>query len=679
MKQRESVSKTRVAWYLLVATIVLTPLATSLISLNLAIPPLTMRYAVVPKLFCLVVLSVASLATWMGVSLGTSPVVFRGGRILAVPFTLAVLAVVSTLVGIDPVVSVFGTHNLQGLLTLLSCIVVFFLVTQLLDTGSRLVELSRAVVVSGALIALASLFHAVAAFFDRLSLPPHVGEDAWSFFMGSGIMGNPDFTAAYLCSCAVVAWGLWLSEKETRDPMDKRWALISLGAACLMTATTVITRTRASLLGLLVGLVMLCILLLSVRHVTKKTVSILIACLSVSLIVGFIIGTAAPGVSFTTKLLGGSEQAASLNDYSGGRLILWKEAFSVIGAHPLTGTGPDLYQQGAWGIRETIADSRTGIALAHEDPHNYLLSIAATLGIPAMILGLGFCGYAGITGFRRVMHYRSGEVNQTISTYAAWLACSLATSVNAFFASATIPHTLMLLCCCAVIIAPTLKRVELSLSRLVRVTIALCAGVLCIGALYCAQLMLSVDRYALLFFKTGDDAYLSQAYRKAPWDYKVQEWYLSYIKDTVSSLTDPSLAFERLDGALEDALERQPYNVMLMRTRNDAFLYGNERGFLDEFATAQARQKARGFQQQYPRLIDLQIEYAMLSFYAGDQAEAFEALAALPRTVRGDVEQARMLFLMDRRTDAEALVASIQQTYPVSVFLQQALADLAQY
>ncbi|MBN8594001.1 MAG: O-antigen ligase family protein [Anaerolineae bacterium] len=63
------------------------------------------------------------------------------------------------------------------------------------------------------------------------------------------------------------------------------------------------------------------------------------------------------------------------------RLHLWSAAGELIQQRPLTGVGPGLFAQGYYQLDTALYDARmTG-------PHNYYLSVASELGLPALLIG----------------------------------------------------------------------------------------------------------------------------------------------------------------------------------------------------------------------------------------------------------------------------------------------------
>jgi hypothetical protein len=168
--------------------------------------------------------------------------------------------------------------------------------------------------------------------------------------------------AGFLVTWLVVAlpWGL-------------RWKrlLVPLGilATCL-----VLTKSRSAYLAGVLGAVI--VLVSSLADKVTKSRALLMTGISVAVIVGV-----ALGARFDSKIL--TEAGKSL-EY---RLQYWEATAAMIQERPLLGVGPGNFQDFYTQYKRPEASEEI------RDPHNWAFEIAATAGIPALIL---FCASIGV-------------------------------------------------------------------------------------------------------------------------------------------------------------------------------------------------------------------------------------------------------------------------------------------
>ncbi len=193
----------------------------------------------VPKLIVLIALvSLSSVAWFVSLVLGWRQL--RLGSVHVWLGAFAALVVVSTVFAREPLSSLFGASRLMtGAVTWLACAWMCFLIGQLADTGTRLIELTWAVI--GGATVLAAIVILQAAGVDPLSTPV-TPERLWTIRRGAATLGNPDYTGLYLIVPAVITISLYLSAKS-------RTSILAGVCGALINLAALLTLTRAAWLG----------------------------------------------------------------------------------------------------------------------------------------------------------------------------------------------------------------------------------------------------------------------------------------------------------------------------------------------------------------------------------------------------------------------------------------------
>jgi len=88
-----------------------------------------------------------------------------------------------------------------------------------------------------------------------------------------------------------------------------------------------------------------------------------------------------------------------LEPSAGNRLVIWRGAVAMIREHPLRGVG--------FGAFPEFLTQYTDGEMGYKDAHNIYLRIAGELGLPALLVFLGFLGMAGRMAWR--VYRRSGD------------------------------------------------------------------------------------------------------------------------------------------------------------------------------------------------------------------------------------------------------------------------------
>lgn len=290
--------------------------------------------------------------------------------------------------------------------------------------------LLRASTASGALAAL----YGIAQYFGWDPLLPvkayEVGESPFTIIRPPGTLGHADYFATWLVMIAF--FGLALARLE-----QKRWRkTVARSVTILASFAIVLSGTRAALLGLLLGAIVL--VSITRPRIHARGVSLAAAC------------TAGLALFFFSPA--GTKVRArvhwSLEDIRGGaRLLLWRDSFRMATHRPGVGFGPETFIT-EFPRFESIELARAYPDFYHESPHNMFLDPFTSRGLPGLLVLLGFCALGGWAGGRGL---KSGY--PAAALLAAALAGTLISQQFAVFVVATALYFYLLL---AILIALTI-------------------------------------------------------------------------------------------------------------------------------------------------------------------------------------------------------------------------------
>jgi hypothetical protein len=198
----------------------------------------------------------------------------------------------------------------------------------------------------------------------------------------SGVCGNPNWTAATVTAAlpwAIIALWQLLGVPSDGAYRTRCWSTGPLVAASFLIAVTLVGIRRTGCRATAVAVfVYLCVRALEGR--ARKTQ------------LTAVFGIAALGCA----LMLAKKQSLERLNMADVRLPLWRSTIAMVAAAPLLGHGADRFEQSFPEFKSAELNARIPVtrATAVEHPHNELLHVAATLGLPAASVWLYMLGAA---------------------------------------------------------------------------------------------------------------------------------------------------------------------------------------------------------------------------------------------------------------------------------------------
>ncbi len=292
----------------------------------------------------------------------------------------AVSLAISTALSSDPALSLTGGNWRRfGLLTQLALLIIAWLLAADLaaDPGVRVRALLRSVAACGAVAAL----YGIAQYFGWDPLLPsasyQAGEGVWAIVRPPGTMGHAAYFAVYLLHAVFAGTALMIAEKR------RAWKLVGAAACTLGSAAIVLSGTRAAVLGLAAGGILLWSWFRP--RISRRAIAAGLA-------------TAAALALFYLAPAGQKLRSRvrwSVEDRLGGaRLLLWRDTLRMSATQWPYGTGLEMFSS-RFPLFQSVDLSAAYPDFYHESPHNIFLDALAAQGLPGVLIllltaGLGF-------------------------------------------------------------------------------------------------------------------------------------------------------------------------------------------------------------------------------------------------------------------------------------------------
>jgi O-antigen ligase len=301
-------------------------------------------------------------------------------RLVSVVCLYFLLVAVSTLFGVAPVASLFGTHfNHMGLITR-GCFFIFFLA---LSAGIGAAETRLRITLW--VIAATGFVVATYAVAQSFGVEPFVRRSLYTFPTAEGSLirvcaslGHADYLGNYLCYTTLLTVGLALAARG--------WLrLFAVGATGLSIIAIAFSGTRGAWVGMIAGIAAFAFFGLkdgAARQVLKRSprsAIIAVAASAVLLLSLFVISPASRSVTHRFRELISEGTSAS------GRNLLWRDSVKMIPSFALAGTGPEGFRKALLGFK-SIELAKLNPLANNESSHNSYLDTLISHGVAGAAL-----------------------------------------------------------------------------------------------------------------------------------------------------------------------------------------------------------------------------------------------------------------------------------------------------
>ena len=473
----------KVAWYTLLALVFLVPLALSnLTSLGFSLPFSSDVYDNL-KVMILRIGSLIALLAWVydvlkhGGKLRTTPIYWIFGAFL-------LWASISTLTSISPLTSFFGKYRrYEGLWSYFIYATLFFLVIQYATRPQRVKMLAKSLTFSSALIAIYGLIQS--AGFE----PIMKGVEAFEACRSYSTYGNPDLLAGFLAFGVFVSFGLALAEK------NQKWRIVYWAILLMNSAVVITAYSRSIWVGFVFGFA--AIALFAWRQKIKLQATDW----------GFI---GATGVATSAYIVNSLSRQDAVTNF-GARLVsifqfdtgssltrfeIWQAALKAISERPIFGFGPDTFRLVFRRYAPVEYAQDAGYLSVADNVHNYVLQLAAGVGIVGCVLYYGMALWIAAATFK--LGFTPASKDESFSKGARliygglWAAC-LAYMVHLFFGLSLPGATFLLFVFMGALVAPLAREREIKPIKMADV--ALVVGILCVAAISIFSFRLFIADY----------------------------------------------------------------------------------------------------------------------------------------------------------------------------------------
>ncbi|MGA3075019.1 MAG: O-antigen ligase family protein [Bryobacteraceae bacterium] len=545
-------------------------LAVVIALIPLAIAPGWLFYFDVTPKVVLLLWGTAAAAVWWTAA-GSAAGFYRASRV-ARWFVLAICGMavslaVSTLASVNPALSLGGSNwRYWGLVTQLAALGFAYLVAACCaGQPGRLRTVLRGVAASGLIVAV----YGIAQYFGWDPLLDargyHVGEGFWAIVRPPSTLGHADYSANWLLFVVFAAGALAVSEEH------QHWRWLSWIAVAAGAVAIVLSGTRAAMIGMLAGAVLLT--LWRGPYASRRLTATALA---------MVAATAVFYVSPAGEKLRARVHWARQEPAGGARLLLWRDSLRMAVARWPAGYGPETFIA-SFALHQSADLGRAYPDFYHESPHNIYLDTLVAQGVagPALLLALAASGFAAA-----IISRRSVPRNPAAGALAAGLA---AMTISEQFTSFTLPTALAYYAAIAMLVSLS---VPVALSpwpvgrRWPRVAVAMiCASVWVVFGmrLWMAEISLAAVRRDLDAGLVGEAANQYAEYEHWRWPGASADlWYSRRLAQIAGSSAQPivrvqafqqaGLAAQRATQTTEAAFNAY-YNLAAFYARKNDFVH----------------------------------------------------------------------------------------------------------
>ncbi len=336
-------------------------------------------------------------------------------------------AALSTVFAINRNLAIFGSYSRwEGLLTIVSYALLFWLAVQTLSGRSDTRGLTWSLLASGYCVGAVAILQSGFGLLGGGSF-----QDASGVIRASVTLGHPDFAGIFLAMLLPVAVAKVVSQR----PLVTR--VLSANIVVVIALGLVVTFTRAAWAGAIVGVIVVLALRRGKFHVLPLAIgaAALVGVLALSLA---IVGTSpsAGRGDFAHAILGRVASSTVANSGSvASRLNTWRDLPAVIAGRPILGWGPDTF-----GLVYPLYQSSYRGGEFFDKPHQETLSVAAAEGIVGLTAYLWM-----LIAFARAF-WRGRYMAGAVALFGGWVAYMVAIQFDFSWIPTAIPFWLLTAC-----------------------------------------------------------------------------------------------------------------------------------------------------------------------------------------------------------------------------------------
>ena len=309
-----------------------------------------------------------------------------------------ILAVISTLLSVDFITSVFGfPYRFTSGLVFYTTFAIFILVLSLRMDFRKKHFLYQILTFDAGLVALLGLFQSIGFFH-------YEGVASTGLYRSPSFLGNPNFSSMFLAMVLPLSINLFVISKAFKTKVYYGLVVVLSILAVLVLAS------RGSVLAVVISILCLsgfwavkkkfAVSSSKILAVVVTSVIIFVGIVSISRPDGFLKVFKQPDINVTL------------------RLKVWQVTFDNLQKIPFFGIGPGNFQ--------IFFEQSRGLDMANEegifdDAHNIFLQIATTTGIPFLLMFLGLIVWACVIGWKKNFENDLGWSRAEIAAVIAFL------------------------------------------------------------------------------------------------------------------------------------------------------------------------------------------------------------------------------------------------------------------
>ena len=361
---------------------------------------------VLPKLLVARVLVIGLLILFVTRAIVTQTWTIRRSALDLPVLAFVASALVSTVFAYNQNVAVFGTYSrYDGLLTIVTYALLFWLSVQTLAGPAEARTLLRVPLASGYLVAALAILQSVTASVQQGALVP-----------AYGTLGQQNVLGAFLAMLCPLAYWELIEAKSWSKRVIAINLLIVIGVALILTLS------RSAWLGIVIAAL---VLIIGGRHAVRPRVVVFATLIAIGLVVGGL--TVGRGLQIERQI---QARAMTVFDPSawGPRPAIWRDTLGLIASRPVLGYGPDNFGL-VYPRFQTTNIGRSQVDKAHAES----LQVAATQGL----VGLAAYGLV-LAAFIRAF-WRGRHKEGAVAIFAGWIAYQVTLQLNFSALAASLP------------------------------------------------------------------------------------------------------------------------------------------------------------------------------------------------------------------------------------------------